>query len=228
MRTKTLLLSAVALAAGLISSQAQNVYSANVVGYVNVPLATGFTLVGNQLDLDGTGTNNTILTVVGTNLPPLTKVLAWNTNTSTYASITLNAAGVWSAGAAGPIVKAALQPGGGVFVQIPASSGPTNITLVGNVLQQTNMMGLVTGFQIASYPFPIGGGLTTNLNYIPNPSSGSSHDRALTWNVGSQTFTTHIWGTSSWSAGDPQLGVGGAVFLQPYQPNVWTNSFVVQ
>ena len=40
MRTKTLLIAAAALAAGLVSSQAQ-VYSQNVVGYANVPAPVG-------------------------------------------------------------------------------------------------------------------------------------------------------------------------------------------
>jgi len=43
MRTKTLLIAAAALVAGVISSNAQ-VYSANVVGYINNPAATGFSV----------------------------------------------------------------------------------------------------------------------------------------------------------------------------------------
>jgi len=232
MRTKTLLLSAAAMAAGLISSMAQgtsNVYSANVVGYATLHLTNGFTMFGNQLDVDGTGTNNTILTVLGTNFPSQTKVLAWNTNTATYATITLSASQVWSSGAAGPIVKQALQPGGGVFISIPGAT-PTNIdvAIVGNVLQESNRTPVIAGFQIVSYPFPISGGITTNFNYIPNPSVGSSHDKVLTWSVASQTFVTHQWGTTSWTAGDPQLSVLNACFLSPIAPNVWTNQFFVQ
>jgi hypothetical protein len=49
MRTKTLLIAAAALAVGIISSEAQ-VYSQNVVGYVNMTIpAGGFQIVGNQL-----------------------------------------------------------------------------------------------------------------------------------------------------------------------------------
>ena len=57
MRTKTLLLSAAALVAGALASQAQsNVYSANVVGYANVVIQGNgqFTLVANPFD-DGKG-----------------------------------------------------------------------------------------------------------------------------------------------------------------------------
>jgi hypothetical protein len=57
MRTKTLLLSAAAMAAGLVSSVAQsNVYSVNVVGYVNQVLPAGtLVAVANPLD-NGTNT----------------------------------------------------------------------------------------------------------------------------------------------------------------------------
>lgn len=236
MRTKTLLLSAAAMAAGLVSAVAQsNVYSANVVGYVNIALTNGgFTLVGNQLDVDGNGTNNTVLTSIGTNLPPNTHVLAWNTNLQSFSQITLSASGNWSAGVAGALVQTALQPGGGVFVQIPATvpAPGTNIVLVGTVLQKTNLMTLAPGFQIVSYPFPVAGALTANFNYVPNATVGASADVALTWNSSgplAQTFTQHKFGAGgTWSAGDPQLPVGGAVFLNPYKQNTWTNSFIVQ
>ena len=59
MRTKTLLLSAAVLAAGLVASQAQNVYSANVVGYVTFTSKTNapaFEVINNPL----TGTTNTL------------------------------------------------------------------------------------------------------------------------------------------------------------------------
>src|SRR5262249_25584145 len=60
MRTKTLLCAA-ALAAGVVSTMAQsNVYSLNVVGYVNVPTrGTGnFTLIANPLNNTGSNGND--------------------------------------------------------------------------------------------------------------------------------------------------------------------------
>src|ERR1035437_3613111 len=50
---KTLLIAAAALAAGIITSQAQPVYSQNIVGYVNVPAAVGFTAMDNPLNNNG-------------------------------------------------------------------------------------------------------------------------------------------------------------------------------
>src|SRR5208283_3880904 len=51
MRTKTTLLCAAALAAGVASSWAQsNVYSLNIVGYANVPTPKGYTFQSNPFE----------------------------------------------------------------------------------------------------------------------------------------------------------------------------------
>lgn len=65
MRTKTLLTVAAALAAGVVASQAQsNVYSLNVVGYINLTLKPGYNLITAQLKdtANPTGPINAILT----------------------------------------------------------------------------------------------------------------------------------------------------------------------
>ena len=70
---KTLLIAAAALAAGVVTSQAQ-VYSANVVGYVNAVIpANQLTLVANPLD-DGTNT----VTSLGASLPNKSSIQVWN------------------------------------------------------------------------------------------------------------------------------------------------------
>jgi len=63
MRTKTLLLTAALVAAGVASSMAQsNVYSLNIVGYVNIPVQKGkLYMLNNPFD---TGTGNNITNVL--------------------------------------------------------------------------------------------------------------------------------------------------------------------
>ncbi|MCX7723419.1 MAG: hypothetical protein N2379_10260, partial [Verrucomicrobiae bacterium] len=96
MRTKTLLAAAAILAVPLATTVAQtNVYSQNVVGYINLTLTNQITLVANQLDLDGTGTNNTVLTVLGTNVPVLTFVHVYDETSASIKSAQLTAKG-WS------------------------------------------------------------------------------------------------------------------------------------
>jgi hypothetical protein len=216
MKSKALLIAAAALAAGVMSSQAQ-VYSQNIVGYINVPLQPGYNLVANQLDLDGTGTNNSIYTTVGTNLPNLTKVLVWTG--SGYATT------IWSAGTGkwtlnSQLVTNGVNPGKGFFVQIPGSVA-TNVTFVGNVITGTNTYPIAAGYQIVSPSGPVAGTLDTTNGYTP-----SHLDKILVW-TGSG-YATHIWSGTAWTSGDPQLAVGQAVFLDAVNNTNWTQILNVQ
>jgi hypothetical protein len=68
MRTKTTLLCAAALAAGVVGSMAQsNVYSLNIVGYVNVEIKPGNYIYANPLNLDGTNNAANIFTLAPLN-----------------------------------------------------------------------------------------------------------------------------------------------------------------
>ena len=90
MRTKKLILAAAALAVSLASSQAQsNVYSVNIVGYINVPLTTANTLLSNPFD-DGT---NTLVSIDKGVLPNGSAVNTWN---GTGFNATSKARGAWS------------------------------------------------------------------------------------------------------------------------------------
>jgi hypothetical protein len=83
MRTKTLLAAAAMIAAGALSLQAQNnVYSLNVVGYVNLTVKPGYNLIANQLS-NTTAQINTILTnVVG--LADGSTFFGWDGNLQTF------------------------------------------------------------------------------------------------------------------------------------------------
>jgi hypothetical protein len=217
MKAKTLLIAAAALAAGVMHSQAQ-VYSQNIVGYINVPLNTGYNLIANQLDVDGTGTNNSIYTAVGTNFPANTQILAWNPSSAAFTSTKLLSSGKWSAN--NLVVTNAMNPGSGFFINVAA---PTNITFVGNVITGTNTYPLIAGFQIVAPSGPIGGMIDTNNGYTP-----SHNDQILVWNNSSASYTSHKWLTSSWSAGDPVLTVGQSIFLNAVNNTNWTQVLNVQ
>ena len=79
MRTKTLLIAAAALAAGVISSQAQPVYSQNVVGYVNQVVPVGQTLIINPLQ----NTTNDIEQIMP-GLQGGENILIWSTSLAGY------------------------------------------------------------------------------------------------------------------------------------------------
>jgi len=233
MRTKVLLGAAALLAAGALSAVAQNVYSLNVVGYYNLSLSPGFNLVANQLDLDGTGTNNTVTTVFGSSLPVSTIVSTWNPATSQFLS------SLWNTNRNGSQTNwnnptLALNPGEGAFVAIPANAGPQTITVVGQVLQG----GLVNpyikqggGFSLLSSMVPLSGGLVSVLGYTP-----AIKDTIATYANG--TFLQNIWNTNrngsqtNWSQppsspSEPVLAIGQGFFLNSLTTPVWSNYFVV-
>jgi hypothetical protein len=218
MKAKTLLIAAAALAAGVTTSQAQ-VYSQNIVGYVNVPLLAGYNFVANQLDVDGTGTNNSILTAVGTNFPGGTAVLYWNPSTAFFATTKLSGAGKWTAN--NQLLTNAMNPGSGFFIQVAA---PTNVTFVGNVITGTNTYAVPAGYTVVAPSAPVSGTLDTTNGYHP-----SKNDAILVWNNATSFFTTHKFGGTSWTGGgDPQLTVGQSVFLDAVNNTNWTEVLNVQ
>jgi hypothetical protein len=230
MRTKTLLLSAAVMAAGLVSSVAQsNVYSANVVGYVNLPLKEGFNLVANQLDLDLSGTNNTIVNVFSNNLPVGSQIFSWNGTSFDTAAFQANRSGTqtnWNA-------NFTLNPGQGFWLQIPAGAfggGTSNVTVVGNVLQGTltnRYIAPAGGFNLVASEVPISGGLTSNLLYHAQVG-----DQVFVWNgttFDSYAFQENRSGTqTNWSPSEPPINVGQGFWLDSAPGNGWTNVFIVQ
>jgi hypothetical protein len=215
MKTQTLLIAAAALAAGIMSSHAQ-VYSQNIVGYVNIPLVAGNNLIANQLDYDGTGTNNTVNTVFPNGLPNKATLEAWN-GAGFVGAEYLTSSG-WS-GTNSAFVTAALQPGSGFFLKVGAA---TNITLVGNVITGTNTYPIVAGLQIIAPSAPVAGTLDTTNNYKPN-----NKDTVEVWN--GSGFTGYEYLTSSgWAPSDPQLAVGQSVFLKAAKNTNWTEILNVQ
>jgi hypothetical protein len=225
MRTKTLLAAAAILAAGLASSMAQssNVYSLNVVGYYNLNLTNGFNLIANQLDKDGTGTNNTLATVLGTNLPVTTRVYTFDPVAGAYNFATL-LGGNWS-GANLAAVNRGLQPGQGVFVQIPASATlPQTVTVVGEVRQGTLATPVGAFYQILASQVPQVVGIQSDLGFAPVAT-----DRVFQWLPVAQAYgSPKTFAAGNWIGGQPTNSVGEAVFVQGHAGSAWTRSFTVQ
>jgi len=207
-----------------------NVYSLNVVGYVNVNLTsnapTRLTLVANQLDLDGTGTNNTIYTFLGTNLPAQTAAFGMNPGVGNFSKSTYNGSGTWF-----PIpaaVTAACQPGRGVVVQLPAGSSDQTLTEVGTVLQGTFSQSVVTGLQMGSIDTPQNIGIkAAGYNGVTN---ASGNDKVFTWNRGSQSYTSHTFNGATWfpgTAGDVIIPVGDSFVFSSVAGKTWTQTFTV-
>lgn len=174
MKTKTLVLAAAALTACALSASAQsNVYSLNIVGYVNVPVnaaptpgTDGFTLVANPLD---NGAGNISSNLVPAGLPTASKIWVFDPTTG-YNFANKKSTGAWGS-------AFAIPPGTGYFISHSNNIAYTN-TYVGNVPGSvpgslTNDLTFgTTGFKLVGSIYPIGGNATnTGSNTINLPSS---------------------------------------------------------
>jgi hypothetical protein len=206
MRTKTLLIAAAALAATVTASQAQTVYSQNVVGYINITV-TNQTLVfaANQLD---TG-SNTLDNVFNSGVQSgFTKILEWNGagyNTYTYENSSLSGVGSgWFKGSVHVGLTNYVQPGYSFFID-NLGSAPITIPTVGQVTQGTNIYVISPGLTPVSLPEPLAGVALNNTNV--NFPVVSGYVKYLTWNGGG--YTTYTYENSSLS------GVGSGFFNGP-------------
>jgi hypothetical protein len=213
MRTKTAILTAAFVAAGALSSMAQsNVYSLNVVGYVNVQLTNGFNIVANPLDLDGTGTNNTIVGVFSNSLPNGVQIfkftgggfntsLGWNHN-------------FWSG-------NASFNPGEAIFLSVPVA---TNFTFVGQVLQGSQTNNYISpsgGYSLISSVIPLSGGVQTTLGFTPTPLT-------QVFLYGSVAgYSSYGFNHGFWSPSEPVLSPGQGMFINTTQTS-WVETFTVQ
>src|SRR5256712_14189141 len=121
MRTKTLVLTAVLSAAGVASSLAQ-VYSVNAVGYVNVVIPPGFSLIANPLD----NKNGNKVPDLFPSVPNGTTIYKFDDASKLF--VANNFFFAWN------IPTMTLVPGEGVFIYNGTSTPATN-TFVGEVMQ---------------------------------------------------------------------------------------------
>ncbi|MDE3065966.1 MAG: hypothetical protein KGJ60_00300 [Verrucomicrobiota bacterium] len=210
MRTKTLLCAAGALAASLAVSSAQTVYSANVVGYVNVPITGGqYALLANPLD-NGTNTLSSLFP----NAPVGSTILVW-TGTG-YQSSGMGFGGTWS-------TNLVITPGEGFFANM--ASTITN-TFVGNVAVAPGSS-VTTPFSAGVYalvgsPIPYSDTLSgTNLNL--QLGTGST---ILVW-TGSGFQSSGVGFGGTWST-NLTITPGEGFFVNSATATNWVQTFQTQ
>jgi hypothetical protein len=217
MRTKTLLCAAALAAAGIATSAVaqSNVYSLNVVGYYNVPVAANsYVLLANQLNT----TNNTLAGVIP-NPPPGSIFQSFN-NGSLSAYVFDEFDLVWT-----PDGNANLAPGKGGYFRSPVA---TTLTFVGEVKQGSLTNTLPVGqYVVAGSTVPV----ATNAVGLSIP--GEPGDTLQIYNG---SFTAYVFDEFDldWTPGNPNgpdIGVGQAFFYKKAStasnPN-WVQNFTVQ
>jgi hypothetical protein len=207
MRTKALLAAAV-LAAGIATSMAQsNVYSVNVVGYVNqVCPANGFTMIANPLNT----TNNTTPFVIQNPRNNMI-VYKWVLGVGFVGN---NYSGSWSSPAQ------TLNPGEGAFLYVPAGIDYTN-TWVGEVKQGSLTNVLNTGFTMVGSQVPQAGLVQTDLAF---PVSNNSIVYKWVTGVG---FVGYNY-SGAWAPSEPTVNVAEGVFAFKPVGTDWVRNFTVQ
>jgi len=242
---KTLLIAAAALAASVISSEAQ-VYSQNIVGYANVVNPVGGKNYFMSVPFT-VGVSNGANEVFGSSLPSGTYLNKWNgTGFDTYIYDTSDPAGlgtsvVWYQSDDFTPATVPTLPVGQAFVLVP--SAPITNSFVGTIavtVGTSNNLVLPTGGKnyFVGSTVPYAGAVTNgtvsgggpNLNNLP---SGTYLNK---WN--GSGFTTYIYDTSDpaglgtsvvWYASDdftpvaaPTINVGDGFVLVPAGTYTWT------
>ncbi len=232
MRTKVLLCAA-ALAVSLASSMAQNVYSLNVVGYVNVTLPHGqFYAVANPLDASVGGTvaggndiTNLFSTAAGS-IAAGSLLSTFNSGTFDYnPSISFSGkSSSWGGNFTMPPGMGALYFNNG--------AADTVVTFVGQVQQGTYTVASMppSAFTLAGAPVPLGGdvsALNTQLGLVPAAGDLVSTFNSATFDYNpsvSRSAKSSTWsGASTINPGQAFLYYNNAATA-----NTWVSNFTVQ
>jgi hypothetical protein len=209
MRTKALLLTAAVIAAGIGTSVAQTVFSANAVGYVNVALGAGYSILANPLN----GTNNNLNTI----LPAVadgTFVLKWDNAVQNFAAPSQFIEGV------GWIPDNTLSPGEGAFINVPTAA---TLTFIGEVPQGNLSVTFGANYSLISQMTPQTNGLST----VGFPAADG--DFVLFWDNGTQNFKAPIQFVEGvgWLPSDPSPALGEGFFLNTASGRSWNRTFSV-
>jgi hypothetical protein len=221
MRTKTILLSGVVAALSGASLMAQ-VYSLNAVGYINVTVPNGFSIIADQLYSVNQSTPQYISPLLDSQLLDGAhngvEIFKYSP-TSGYTTL-ITTSGGW----AGPASTTTLNPGEAVFIYNPF---PTNLTLtfVGQVPQGSLTNTLLQNFNLASSIVPQAGAVDSALGLTPHAG-----DEVFLYDS-VNGYSTFIAVTSGWAGGvapNPAVGQGFFYYTGNAAGVSWTRTFTVQ
>jgi hypothetical protein len=222
MRTKTLALSAVLGLLGSVSAMAANVYSINAVGYINVAIPSGWSMVTCPLVCSP---DNTIATIfnntTGTFQPNGNNAQIFLFTGGSYSAFDI--AGEYSGGAGGWVNNGtlAINPGQAAFFD-NTDTGTINCTFVGTVPQNGTVVAglgstatgltntLIAGWNMVGSVVPVSGDLVASsisgqfFNSFAGPPTGPA---------GASDFI-YIY--------DPVAGFEPEVYFAPVANGGWT------
>jgi hypothetical protein len=231
MKSKPILITPVLAVAWLGALQqpgcAQDVYSLNVVGYINVTMQRGWNLVADQLEPMEPATSNANSIFDGSSPADGSLLCRFNPATQSFYDAVHYFHGVgWdppSHNTNDPVLN--LPVGDGFFVWTPTN---WTATFVGQVLQGTLINPLPANYSLKACMVPLGGGLTSVEGFPPiNNARVYFFQRATQNYTGAYRYITPV----GWQnpPGEPIDRVGESFFLHNPGPDaVWLMNFTVQ
>jgi len=227
------------MAAGAATSMAQsNVYSLNVVGYVNTKLVGGFSynLVANPLNNANNNITNLFAGLPGTQ--DGSTIARWDSSISDFQSSTYSydaASHAWRKDGGADTSGFILKPGEAVFY-INQGNDYTN-TFVGDVIQG-NYTNVITGgfaYNTLGSSAPIGGNFTNSIGGLV----AGDGDNILFWDPATSDIkpdyatydlSSHVWRNTA-STANPGFNLAiseGFFYVNQNNNNNWVRSFTVQ
>lgn len=179
-----------------------NVYSLNIVGYVNTPIVTGYNLIANPLN----NANNSVTNVI--TAPDFTDVLKWNGGGFDIATYFF---GAWTG-------EFDLVPGEAFFVNAPEAF--TN-TFVGDALTGNQTNSFIAGYSFKASKIPVGGdadtlGLTAVL---------TDFDNVNLYNANTQSYDIYTYFFGAWDQPTPPaIPVGTGVLINSTGGGQWVQT----
>ncbi len=202
------------MAAGLASSVAQsNVYSLNIVGYVNKTIPSGYSLIANPLKTGATNGANEIMPLVDGSI-----YLTWTGTAYDYRSYD----GGWIDSAFNPSTAPTLPPGKGFFYFNPNAN--TTNTFVGEVVPApgaVNNLSLPSGYSLVGSVMPVA---ATDISAAPVSLPLIDGSIVLKWTGTAYLYRSYDggWIDSAFNpAAAPSYAVGDGFFF--FNPNAATN-----
>jgi len=220
MRTKALVLSALLGIASISAALAAGeVYSVNAVGYVNVSVPSGFSIIANPLN----AATNTVAALFGSvtgGVPDGTTIYKFDPITG-YSGNDFSF-GEWAK------PNDTLLPGEGVFI---LNSGQTafTVTFVGEVPQGPLTNSMPLGFSLRSSIVPQSGKLATDLGFPLKDAANNDIDFTIyRYNVPGKAagYTGYAYEFGAWSE-EPVPAVGEGFFVQLPVATQWVRTFSV-
>ena len=217
----------VALAVSVVAASAQEVLSANTIGYIKKELPAGGKFINLTVPLFSMteGSNVFGRTSFAQEAPNGSWVYFWNTTNQVWVGGTKSTKGLWAGGQSNYVIKA----GEGFFLQSPTNSvTATEITIAGEVpalATQTRSIAGAANLGTVGNPYPADFKFGES-DLAKNAANGSW---VYFWNVSNQTW---VGGTKSskglWAGGQSNYVVKATegFFLQTSNATswVWTNA----